>query len=110
MLEPIGCSKFVSHTARMSRELDSRKGSQAKKLEQRPWILVNLSFTEFCEQRLIQKQKVDIDGENGVQIRIVAKMIVTQGWSQIMGMESKQAICFIHFFVIILSLLSYHYY
>ena len=62
LLEPIGCSKFVSHTARISGELDSRKSSQAKKLEQKPWILVNLSFTKFCEQGLIQKQKISIDG------------------------------------------------
>ena len=45
---------------------------------------------------LIQKQKVDIHGENDVQISIVAKNIVTQVWSQIVVMESKQAICYIY--------------
>ena len=54
---------------------------------------------------LIQKQKVDIHGENDVQISIVAKNIVTQGWSQIMVMESKQVICYIYF-----SFFRYHYY
>ena len=33
----------------------------------------------FSNQRLIQKEKVDIDGEKGAQISIVAKEIVTQG-------------------------------
>ena len=73
----------------MSGELDSRRGSQANKLEQRPWILVNICFTEFCEEELIQKQIVDIHGENDFQISIGAKNIVTQGWSQIMVMEFK---------------------
>ena len=64
MLEPIGSPKYVSHKARLSGQFDSRKGSQVKKLEQKPWTLVNLSFTEFCEQGLIQKKNVDIDEEN----------------------------------------------
>ena len=102
MLEPIGSSKFVSHKPRISGDLDSRKGSQAKKLEQRLWILENLSFTEVCEQGLIQKQKVDIHGENDVQVSTVAKNIVTQRRLQIIVMESKQATCYIYF--------SFHYY
>ena len=60
---------------------------------------------------LIQKQKVDIHGENDVQICVVAKNIVTKGWSQIMVMQSKQAICYIYFsffryyLIVIVSLL-----
>ena len=54
-------------------------------------------FMNLALKALIQKQKVDIDGENGVQISIAAKNIVTQGWSHIMVMDSKQAICYIHF-------------
>ena len=72
MLEPTGSSKFVSHKPRILGELDSRKGSQGKKLEQRPWKLVNLNFTKVCEQGLIQRQKVDIHGENDIQISIVS--------------------------------------
>ena len=93
MLKPIGSSKFVSHKLRISRECDSRRGSQATKLEQRPWILVNLCYTEVCEEGLIQKQEVDIHEENDVQISIVVKNNVRQVWSQIMVMEYKQAIC-----------------
>ena len=55
MLEPTGSPKYVSHKARLSGQLGSRKGSQVKKLEQKPGILLNLTFTEFCEQGLIQK-------------------------------------------------------
>ena len=72
MLKPIGFSMFVPHKPRISGELDSRKGSQAKKLEQRPWKLVNLSFTKVYEQGLIQRQKVDIHGENDIQISILS--------------------------------------
>ena len=93
MLKPIGSWKFVSHKPRISKECDSRRGSQAKKLEQRPWILVNLCFIEVFEEGLIQKQEVDIHEENDVQISIVVKNHVTQGWSQIMVMDYKQAIC-----------------
>ena len=108
MLEPTGSPKYVSHKARLSGQLGSRKGSQVKKLEQKPWILLNLTFTEFCEQGLMQKQNVDIDGENDLLISIVAKNIVTQEWSHIVVMESKQAICYIYF--TIFSLLYYRYY
>ena len=60
---------------------------------------------------LIQKQKVDIHGENDVQISIVAKNIVTQGWSQIIVMESKQAICYIYYsFFRYYLIVIYHYY
>ena len=41
--------------------------------------------------------------EKGAQIRVVAKKIVTQGWSNIMVMNYKQAIHFICFS------LSHHY-
>ena len=41
--------------------------------------MINLSFKEFCDQGLIQKQKVDINGENGAQINIAAINNVTQG-------------------------------
>ena len=108
MLEPIGSPKYVSHKARLSGQVGSRKGSQVKKLEQKPWILLNLTFTEFCEQGLIQKQNLDIDGENVVQISIVAKNIITQEWSHIVVMESKQAIGYIYFSIF--SLLYYRYY
>ena len=46
--ESIEPSKFVSHRARMSGEFDSRKDSHSAKLEQRPQILVKLSFREMC--------------------------------------------------------------
>ena len=46
--ESIESSKFVSHTARMSGELDSRKDSHSIKLEQRLQIFVKLSLTELC--------------------------------------------------------------
>ena len=78
-----------------------------KKIEQRAWILVNIYFTEVCEEGLIQKQKVDIHGENDVQISIVAKNIVTQGWSQIMVMESKQAMLYSFFIFPLLSWVSW---
>ena len=45
-------------------------------------------------QGLIQKEKVDIDGEKGA---IVAKEIVTQGWTEIMIMKYKQALLYICF-------------
>ena len=69
--------------------------------------MINLSFTEFCDQGLIQKQKVDINGENGAQINIAAINNVTQGLTQILIMESKQAVPYISFsflFVIIFIL------
>ena len=48
-------------------------------------------------QGLIQKEKVDIDGEKSVQISIVPKKIVTQGWSEVKIMKYKQAIHYICF-------------
>ena len=54
-------------------------------------------------QGLIQKEKVDIDGEKGAQISDVAKKIVTHGWSEIMIMKYKKAIHYICF------LFSLHY-
>ena len=44
--------QFVSHRARMSQEFDSRKGSHPKQFEQRPQILVKLSFRELCYSKL----------------------------------------------------------
>ena len=45
----------------------------------------------------MQKEKVDIDGEKGAQISIVAKEIVTQGWSEIGIMKCKQVLLYICF-------------
>ena len=36
----------------MSGELDSRKDSHSKKLEQRPWILAKLNISELCDSKL----------------------------------------------------------
>ena len=49
-------------------------------------------------QGLIQKEKVDIDGEKGAPISAVAKKVAPQGWSKITIMKYKQAIhdiCFL---------------
>ena len=67
-------------------------------------------YTTEYQQRLIQKGKVDIDDEKGAQISIVAKRIVTQGWSKIMILKFKQAahyICFLFpsFYVYIMLLI-----
>ena len=43
--------KFVSHIARMLAEFDSKKDSQSTKFEQRPQILVKLSFRESCDSK-----------------------------------------------------------
>ena len=40
----------------------------------------------------MQKQKLNIDGDKSFQISTLVKKIVTQRWSQIMIMKSKQAI------------------
>ena len=53
----------------------------------------NFDFREFCDQEVIQKQKINTDVENGFQISIMVKNIVTQGWPQFMFMDYKQAIC-----------------
>ena len=59
-------------------------------------------------QGLIQKEKVDIDGEKDAQISIVAKEIVTQGWSEIVIMKYKPALLYIAFyFLIIMFILCY---
>ena len=44
--------QFVSHRARMSQKFDSRKESHLKQFEQRPQILVKLSFRELCYSKL----------------------------------------------------------
>ena len=63
------------------------------KLEQRFQILEKIDFREFCDQEVRQKQKINIDVENGSQISIMVKNTVTQGWPQFMFMDSKQALC-----------------
>ena len=45
----IESSEFISHRARL---FDSRKNSHSTKLEQRPWILVKLSFRVLCNSKL----------------------------------------------------------
>ena len=52
MQEASEWSKFVSHRARMSGEFDSRKDSHSTEFEQRPRILVKLSFIELCNSKL----------------------------------------------------------
>ena len=55
-------------------------------------------YQSILNEDLIQKEKVEIDCEKGAQISIVAKKIVTQGWSEIMIVKYKQAthyICFL---------------
>ena len=47
--------------------------------------------------RLIQKEKVHIDCEKGLQISILAKKIATQWWPNIIIKESKQTINYIYF-------------
>ena len=43
----------------------------------------------ILNEGLIQKEKVDFDGEKSAQISIVAEKSVTQTWLQIMIMEPK---------------------
>ena len=50
--ESIEPSKFVSHSARMSREFDSRKDPHSAKFKLRPQIFVKLSFRELCGPKL----------------------------------------------------------
>ena len=57
--ESIESSKFVSHRARISGEFDSRKYSHSTKLGQRPQILVNISFREFCGSKLSGLHRID---------------------------------------------------
>ena len=54
-------------------------------------------------QGLIQKEKVDIGGENGAQISVVANKIVTQGGSEIMIV--KQAINYTCFYFLVIMLI-----
>ena len=58
-------------------------------------------------QGLIQKEKVDIDGEKSAQISIAAKNIVTQRWLQIMVMGPEQAVHH-NYFVVFPLLCSYY--
>ena len=54
----------------------------------------------------MQKEKVDIDGEKGAQISIVAKKILVQGWSEIIVMKyNKLCIIFAFHFLIIIFIL-----
>ena len=64
----------------------------------KPWGLPHLrhmwgmiSFYNIWCQRLIQKEKVDINGQKGAKISFVVKKIVTQAWSEIMIVK----ICFL---------------
>ena len=59
MSESIESSTFVSHRARMSGELDSRKDLQEKKVEQRPQIFLKLSFRELSNSKLSGLQAFD---------------------------------------------------
>ena len=52
MQESIESSKFVSRRTRMLGEFDSKKDSHSTKLEQRPSIVVKLSFRELCGSEL----------------------------------------------------------
>lgn len=69
------------------------------------WMLCSLHPTGLCTaltERVARGQalKLDIDDENSVQIIILTKKTVTQVWSQIMIVESKQAIRHIFFFLL----------
>ena len=66
---------------------------------------LRLSFTTY--QGFMQKEKVDINGEKDAQINILAKKIVTQGWHQVMIIESKQAS--LPFTMFIIMTLLYYY-
>ena len=70
----------------------------------------SLAYNLFSVQRLIQKEKVDIAREKGVQISVVAKMIVKQGWSEIIIMKYKQAIHYTSFFIFSLCLYNWSIY
>ena len=59
MSESIESSTFVSHRARMSGELDSRKDLKEKKVEQRPQIFLKLSFRELSNSKLSGLQAFD---------------------------------------------------
>ena len=59
----------------------------------------SLAYNLFSVQRLIQKEKVDLAREKGAQISVVAKMIIKQGWSEIIIMKHKQAIHYTCFFI-----------
>ena len=50
--ESVKSSRFASHRARMSGELDSRKGSQSTKFKRRPQIFVKLNYRELCDSKL----------------------------------------------------------
>ena len=52
MPESVESSRFVSHTARMPVEFDSRKDSQSTKFKRQPQIFVKLSFRELCDSKL----------------------------------------------------------
>ena len=62
---------------------------------------------DVINQGLIQKEKVDIDGEKIAKISIVAKKTITQRWLQIMIMEPKQATHYNYFDAFSLLCLCY---
>ena len=59
MPESIELSKFVSHTARMSGEFDSRKDSRSAKFELRPQIFIKQSLRELCDSKLSDLHSFD---------------------------------------------------
>ena len=60
------------------------------------YIFINIVHM-LSFQGLMQKEKVDINGETSAQFRIVINKIVTHEWPQIKLMECKQAIHYIYF-------------
>ena len=52
MPQSIESSRFVSHTARISGEFNSRKNSHSTKFEPRPQILVKLCLRGLCDPKL----------------------------------------------------------
>ena len=49
----IDYSNFVSYKARISGEFDSRKDSEAAKLEREPQMLIKLSLKELCDLKRV---------------------------------------------------------
>ena len=54
-------------------------------------IYLNLLYRHIYVYGLIQKEKVDVNGEKSTKISIAAKKTVKQRWLQIMIIEPKQA-------------------
>ena len=57
---------------------------------------------------LVQKEKVNIDSDKGVQISMAVKKVETKGWSEVMVIVSRKAIItFIFYFLVIMFLSCY---